>query len=238
MQRLEIPREIGAVAQRVVDHDAGGPGCRAPRHRRHQGPSAPRPSARQFAAQPAGMGGILGQVAGLVRIGGEIEQELVGVAPGRPVHLRLPSTRATSGAMLASAAYSIGTGRARSSPVPVRYQGFALAPGHHARTCRRRRARPASASRRGSRPAPSTRPGAMPGPASISGTRAAPSRKCILNHSPLLAEHVAVVGGEEDDRVLCLPGALEHREDLADLAVEIGDVGEIGPAGHGAHPGR
>ncbi len=48
-----------------------------------------------------------------------------------------------------------------------------------------------------------------------------------LEPQAALAEHVAVVGAEQDDRVVEHAGAFEHVDEFADLVVEIGDVGEI-----------
>ena len=52
-----------------------------------------------------------------------------------------------------------------------------------------------------------------------------------LEPEAALAEHVAVVGEEDDGGVLGHAGAVEDGEDLADLLVDVADVGEIGAAG-------
>ena len=48
-----------------------------------------------------------------------------------------------------------------------------------------------------------------------------------LEPQAALAEHVAMVGAEQDDRVVEHAGAIEDRDELAELVVDIGDVGEI-----------
>src|SRR3546814_12280876 len=55
-----------------------------------------------------------------------------------------------------------------------------------------------------------------------------------LEPQPTLAQHVAVVGAEDDHGVLRAAAARENVEQTADLVVEIGDVGEIGAPG-GTH---
>ena len=44
---------------------------------------------------------------------------------------------------------------------------------------------------------------------------------------PPFAQHITMVGGHDDDRILQLPGFLQCLHDLADLGVEIGRVGVI-----------
>jgi len=57
-----------------------------------------------------------------------------------------------------------------------------------------------------------------------------PLVEAALLHHPPLAEHVAVVAREDDDRVLRLPGPLERVEQLAELAVDVGDEAVVGAA--------
>ena len=46
-------------------------------------------------------------------------------------------------------------------------------------------------------------------------------------HQALAAHHLAVVGGEDDDRVVLQPGVPEGVQHLPDAAVQAGDVGEV-----------
>ena len=58
-----------------------------------------------------------------------------------------------------------------------------------------------------------------------------------LEPQAALAQHVAVVGEEDDDRVLAAR-RVQHVEDLADLVVDVGDVGEIAAARAADHARR
>ena len=71
-----------------------------------------------------------------------------------------------------------------------------------------------------------------PGPETISGTRAECSKRLILYHKAALAQHVAVVGSDNDDRCCrYCPASFSAWTTVPSLAVEIAGVGVIGVAG-------
>ena len=51
-----------------------------------------------------------------------------------------------------------------------------------------------------------------------------------LEPEATLAEHVAVIRAEQDQRVIEHPGAGQRIDELADLFVKVGNIGEIGLA--------
>ena len=48
-----------------------------------------------------------------------------------------------------------------------------------------------------------------------------------LEPQAALAQHVAMVGGEQDDRVVQHPRVGQHLQEFAELVVDIADIGEI-----------
>jgi hypothetical protein len=120
--------------------------------------------------------------------------------------------------------------RGARRPPSMGNQAFAVGPGHHLVHVDTPAARRASGSR-------DCRDGL------VNQARLAPGRRDHQRHprraleeahlepQPPLAQHVAVVGDEDDDGLL--PGASSASRISADLVVEIGDVGEIGAAGPG-----
>ena len=72
------------------------------------------------------------------------------------------------------------------------------------------------------------------GALTMKGTRAAHSKKMLLEPHAALAHHFAVVRGEDDDGVLGLPGVPKDIHDLADLVVDIRDHPVVAVARHAA----
>ena len=99
------------------------------------------------------------------------------------MYFHRPARSATKGAWDPSAAYSIATGAARAAPRPC---GTKVSPVVHGSIPPKPTpARSHSVAHRSIvETGASTRPGSMPGAAIIKGTRAEPSRKDILYHSP------------------------------------------------------
>ena len=63
-------------------------------------------------------------------------------------------------------------------------------------------------------------------------------KKTHFEPETTLAQHVAVIGGEQDDRVLIELAFLERRQQFRNLVVEIGDVRCIGASAISNHLGR
>jgi hypothetical protein len=115
-----------------------------------------------------------------------------------------------------------------------RHQVHAVGPGHHlvhrSRPVAQRRHQVDGGDRR------VTRPGGRPGAAIISGTRAEPSKKFILNHSPR-SPSISPWSDRKTTIASCRV-ASSTDQDLADLVVDIGDIGEIAAAGAADMVGR
>jgi hypothetical protein len=69
------------------------------------------------------------------------------------------------------------------------------------------------------------RPCATPGPAMIKRHARGVLKEVHLVPQAALAQHVAVIGGHDDDGVVHLANVFQRCDDLADLAVEIADIG-------------
>ena len=173
-------------------------GSRARRARARPDPSArrSRPGRPRRVRAPSGA---RREVAQLERIGREVVEQ-VGVARAADVLVR---------ARAGSSPRAPGRPRPGTRPaprpgpaeLPVSAPARLRALEVRARRRLRRPARRAWGRGRAARPARATRRAARPGPRTISGTRAEPSRNDILYQRPALAEQLAVVGREDDERV-------------------------------------
>ncbi len=200
LQGLIIPRIVGAVAQALRRPPSAAPGFRAPRHQT-AAISQRSPGLRREIGNQLGMRRDLARLVSSSRIRFKIKELRAGRSRNARTCRRLPGCRPAARSSLPP---HIPSGRVRRAFLPCMTgrQIFAIGP---LAGLRQYRCLPSAASV-GLISSVETgwliNCGAMPLPAIISGTRDRAFEEVHLEPKAALAEHVAVVGGEDDDRVV------------------------------------